>query len=71
MEVLIMTIWCAVILAVGLIIAAAIVAVGIALGGLLSSETAVQAFMTDEAWDDYQNRVSSMAKRYVSGMFKD
>lgn len=66
-----MTIWCAVILAVGLIIAAAIVAVGIALGGLLSSETAVQAFMTDEAWDDYQNRVSSMAKRYVSGMFKD
>lgn len=66
-----MSIWCAVILVVGLIIASVIVAIGIALGGLCSSDTAVQAFMTDDQWEDYQNRVSSMAKRYVSGMFGD
>ena len=66
-----MTIWCAFILVVGLVIAAAIVAVGIILGGFFSTETAVQAFMSDESWEDYQNRVSSMAKKYISGMFGD
>lgn len=66
-----MTIWCAVILVVGLIIAAAIVAVGIILGGFFSTESAAQAFMPDKSWDDYQNRVSSMAKRYVGGIFGD
>ena len=71
MEVIIMSIWCAVILGVSLIIAALIVAVGIVLGGFFSSEAASTAFMPDEQWEDYQNRMTSMGKKYVSGMFGD
>lgn len=66
-----MSIWCAVVLGISLIIAAAIVAVGIMLGGLLSGDTAVQAFMNDDQWEEYQNRVTGMGKKYVSGMFGD
>jgi len=66
-----MSIWCAVILGVSLIIAAAIVAIGIAIGGVCSTETAVQAFMTEEQWEDYQNRMTGMGKKYISGMFGD
>lgn len=70
-----MTIWCAVILAVGLIIAAVIVAIGLTLGGVCSSDVAVSSIMPDDMWDDYQERMTKFANRYVTdtvgSMFND
>ena len=66
-----MTIGAAIILAIGLILASMVVAIGIVVGSVCSTETAVQLFLDDDDWEKYQNRMVGVSKKYVSSMFGD
>ena len=70
-----MTIWCAIIIAVGLILMGALIGFGIAVGGVVNNNTWAVALMKDEEWDKYVERTTGMAMKYVSetvgSMFED
>lgn len=70
-----MTIWCAVIIVIGLILMGALIGFGIAVGGVVNNNTWAVALMKDEEWNMYVERTTGMAMKYVSdsfgSMFKD
>lgn len=70
-----MSIWCAVIITVGLILMGALIGLGVAVGGLCANSTWVTTYLDDEDWTKYVERTTGMATKYVSdsfgSMFKD
>ena len=70
-----MSIWCAIILSVGLVIASVVIAVGKALEGLFSNQQSLIWMFDDEDWEKVESRTTNLgtgiAKKMVGNMFKD
>lgn len=70
-----MSIWCAIVLAIGLLIASVVIAVGKALQGLLSNQQSLIWMLDDEDWEKVESRTTDLGtgitKKMVGDMFGD
>ena len=70
-----MSIWCAIILSVGLVIASLVIALGKALEGVFSNQQSLVWLLDDEDWEKVENRTTDLGtgitKKMVGDMFGD